>query len=360
MYGEFDGTSWTTQVVEQASHPSGWRNFDNPSLAIDSSGVVHIGYDFRLSENPRKYDIKYANDSSGSFAPEIRYRFDAASGLSSGINEVDFSTILTGPAGTMHLFYLKEDNINSSRGNLYYQSRDASGNWSSEQLIDGTYQVVNPNNFVKTGTASNGMAAYNDPNGHALVFFVEGGDLKAYSTASGTPTKVTILTGVAAFHDYAVNGTTEILHVTTSAGSPHIYSRFSGSSSWNQEFVVTSHTGTEIAINSTNRVMVVQSESLGSNGGSGNDLLFVTDTITVPDNTPPVLSSVTIPNSSMKVGDVVTVTITVTDDGGDVYSLTSGTVGGFTLGNLSRVNSTTYTAQFTVPEGGTDVAAGSN
>jgi len=63
----------------------------------------------------------------------------------------------------------------------------------------------------------------------------------------------------------------------------------------------------------------------------------------------------------MKVGSNVTATITVTDDGGTTYTLVGGsTIGGFTLDGLSRSNSTTYTVTFTVTNGGTDVAAGSD
>ncbi|TVZ41001.1 OmpA family protein [Alteromonadaceae bacterium 2753L.S.0a.02] len=81
------------------------------------------------------------------------------------------------------------------------------------------------------------------------------------------------------------------------------------------------------------------------------------------DSTPPTISSVSIPNSAMKVGDVVTASITVTSDTDDYTTGSggiSGTIGGFTLGSLSRISSTSYTAQFTITNGGTDVAAGSN
>ena len=75
----------------------------------------------------------------------------------------------------------------------------------------------------------------------------------------------------------------------------------------------------------------------------------------------PTISSVAIPNVAMKVGSSVTATITVTDDGGTTYTLVAGsTIGGFTLGGLSRTNNTSYTATFTVTNGGTDIAAGSN
>ncbi|MCA9200384.1 MAG: hypothetical protein KDA87_22745, partial [Planctomycetales bacterium] len=71
--------------------------------------------------------------------------------------------------------------------------------------------------------------------------------------------------------------------------------------------------------------------------------------------------NVSIPDTAMNVGDVVTATITVASDS-DNYATNSpsGNVGGFPLSNFQKTNDTTYTAQFTIAEGGTDVAAGSD
>jgi hypothetical protein len=79
----------------------------------------------------------------------------------------------------------------------------------------------------------------------------------------------------------------------------------------------------------------------------------------IADVTPPSITNVSIPNVAMKIGDVVTATITVASDA-DTLTLTSGTIGGFTLGSLTKVSATSYTATFTVANGGTDVAAGSS
>ncbi|NRB38853.1 MAG: hypothetical protein HRU20_10355, partial [Pseudomonadales bacterium] len=92
---------------------------------------------------------------------------------------------------------------------------------------------------------------------------------------------------------------------------------------------------------------------------AGNAAPQFTNTIT-KDVSAPVISAVSIPDAAMNIGDVVTVTLTVADDGGDTYSNLSGTVGGFALSNLNRTGPTSYTAQFTVSKGGTDVAAGSD
>ncbi len=80
----------------------------------------------------------------------------------------------------------------------------------------------------------------------------------------------------------------------------------------------------------------------------------------VIDTLAPTITAVSIPDVALNVGDVATVTLTVEDDGGDTYTNVSGTIAGFALSGLTRVDSATYTAQFTVTEGGADVAAGAD
>ena len=84
-----------------------------------------------------------------------------------------------------------------------------------------------------------------------------------------------------------------------------------------------------------------------------------TFSITIQDTTAPTITAVSIPNSTHKVGDTITATITVSSDS-DTYSLGSSKVAGYTLGSLSKTNDTTYTATFTVSDGGTDFAASSD
>ncbi|WP_210253442.1 Ig-like domain-containing protein [Antarcticirhabdus aurantiaca] len=91
---------------------------------------------------------------------------------------------------------------------------------------------------------------------------------------------------------------------------------------------------------------------------AGNDaasLPATSVTNNTPDTTPPVITAVSIPNSPLKIGDTVTANITVAPDA-DTYTLQSGTIGGYTLGGLTKVNATTYTATFTITPG-SDVAA---
>ncbi|MCG8551003.1 MAG: Ig-like domain-containing protein, partial [Desulfobacterales bacterium] len=74
------------------------------------------------------------------------------------------------------------------------------------------------------------------------------------------------------------------------------------------------------------------------------------------DTTAPEIHQVSLAPSGFQVGDIVTVTLTVADDGGDVYTQINGNVGGYPITNLVRVDATTYTARFTITEGGQDLA----
>ena len=62
----------------------------------------------------------------------------------------------------------------------------------------------------------------------------------------------------------------------------------------------------------------------------------------------------------MQVGDQDTLTILIDPDLGNTFSLHSGSLGSFSLGNLQRISDTIYTAEFTVSEGGTDYPAEQN
>jgi Big-like domain-containing protein/Calx-beta domain-containing protein/type IX secretion system substrate protein len=132
------------------------------------------------------------------------------------------------------------------------------------------------------------------------------------------------------------------------------------STSYTATFTITNG-GTDVASGSSIPVIVTITDSSGNASASfGTGISQASDPI---DANNPSISAISIPAASMKVGDVVTATITVPDDGGDDYTSgsggISGTIGGFALGSLSRVSSTSYTATFTVINGGTDIAAGS-
>ena len=72
----------------------------------------------------------------------------------------------------------------------------------------------------------------------------------------------------------------------------------------------------------------------------------------------PVITGVSIPNETMRIGSVVPVTITVETDEGNTFTLVDGgRIGGYPLEGLARVNETTYTCSFTVFDEGLDYPA---
>ena len=72
------------------------------------------------------------------------------------------------------------------------------------------------------------------------------------------------------------------------------------------------------------------------------------------------ISNVTIPNFPMGIGDIISATITVSNDGDLPYTFVSGSIGGYLLTGFSRVDATTYLANFEITEGGNSYLADQN
>ncbi|MFD2366881.1 Ig-like domain-containing protein [Pseudoduganella sp. GCM10020061] len=149
-YGEFDlqAGSWTTNVVQQASHPSGWYNFDDPMLAIGQNGVLHAVYNY-ADASVHDYYIKYATstDNGATWTSSTVLQTTIA-----GIDELHIPKIRVDAAGTVHLFYVREDNQNDYFGNLYYQTKAAgSTTWSAPLKLAQT-----PETYYEVATDGNG------------------------------------------------------------------------------------------------------------------------------------------------------------------------------------------------------------
>ncbi|GHF83308.1 Ig-like domain-containing protein [Thalassotalea marina] len=98
----------------------------------------------------------------------------------------------------------------------------------------------------------------------------------------------------------------------------------------------------------------VQVQDDGGTANSGVDTSSTSQfTITV-DTKAPVISSVSIPDSAHKVGDAVTVTINAGETG---LSLVSGSVNGVNVTGFTDNNNNTYSATYTIVNGGTDLAS---
>jgi len=134
------------------------------------------------------------------------------------------------------------------------------------------------------------------------------------------------------------NGAEETLNVTPSA------------------YGVQVHLGT--SINDATKVVISSVQYVSFNDFDVTDVKPAS--ATPADTTPPVITGISIPNAPMKIGSVVTATITVAADT-DTYTLGAGsTIAGQALGNLVKTGAATYTATFTIAEGAADIAAGAN
>jgi uncharacterized repeat protein (TIGR02543 family) len=135
-YGFYNRTtnSWSFQEIEAYSDPMGWKNFDEPAIAVDSTGAVHMVYHFANVNEPRNYNIKYATNKSGSWINSTIVS------TGSGSDEVYFPQIEIDHNDKVHITYEKEDNQNTYGANVYYTSKNASDNTfpAATKIIDST------------------------------------------------------------------------------------------------------------------------------------------------------------------------------------------------------------------------------
>ena len=167
---------------------------------------------------------------------------------------------------------------------------------------------------------------------------------------------------------------TGIPRISLDVGGTTKYATFiSGNATATSGTILTFRYTVEAGLVDSNGIIVTNSVDLNGGSivdtdadGSGADLSNISFASTVAvlvDGTAPSITAVSISNSAHKVSDTVTATITVTSDSDDYTTgsgAITGTINGYTLGSLSKVNDTTYIATFTITDGGTDVAAGSN
>ena len=238
--------------------------------------------------------------------------------------------------------------ISSVNGTVGTATADGSGNWSitASTLNSGAHTITATatDTAGNVSSASSGLSVTIDAMAPALT--VGSVDISADTGTSNSD----FLTQTAS---QTITGT---LSGTLAAGDI-LYGSVDNGSTWTN--ITSKVSGTSISwdgatLSGSSSILFKITDAAGNDSATTGGQAYVLDT------TAPSITAVSIPNSTMKVGATVTATITVADDGGSTYTLGGSTIGGFTLGSLARTNSTTYTAQFTVTEGGTDVAAGSD
>ncbi|CAK0741659.1 hypothetical protein CCP2SC5_1100001 [Azospirillaceae bacterium] len=158
--------------------------------------------------------------------------------------------------------------------------------------------------------------------------------------------------------DFVTNTPSQTITATLSASLASgdiLYGSIDGGATWTN--VTSKVSGTSISWNGVSLASGANTIEFKVTDSAGNNGTAATQNAAL-DITPPGIASVTIPATTMKVGSVVTATITVTNDA-DNYTTgngrLSGTIGGFALTNFTRISNTQYTAQFTVTEGGNNI-----
>ncbi|VAX10039.1 hypothetical protein MNBD_GAMMA26-483, partial [hydrothermal vent metagenome] len=320
-----DGELKNIQVVVGSTAVSG----DPVELKIYSGESVAVG------------DLLHTQTFSGSMAATYTASSDYT------FQSLALSPAVSITSGSVYTFHFSSAassyDFAYSAGNSYVNGQlyaDAGGGFSStfEMVFQVTQTAVASNVAPAAGTVTANDVTQANAGASSYVFTV------AYSDADSNFDSTTI-------------GTDD---VTVSGGATVTGASWSGTAtSGTATYTISPPGGTwDDGDNGTYTIAIVGSQVgdttpayVAANASAGSFTVSM-------DTSAPIISAVTIPDAAMKVGDVVSVTLTVGDDGGDIYTNLSGTVGGFALSGLSRTNSTTYAAQFAVINGGTDVAAG--
>lgn len=87
-----------------------------------------------------------------------------------------------------------------------------------------------------------------------------------------------------------------------------------------------------------------------------NNKPYSANSFYIIDKTPPVIRSVNIPNTPMKIGDTIPVTILVVPDA-DNYKMVTGNINSLGLTGFAKKNDSVYTASFVIANGTSDVEA---
>lgn len=148
-YGVYNGSNWQFTVIDADS--SGSKNFDNPVIAIDSLGDVHIVYQY---SDPTDYYVRYATNHSESWVNST-----VVTCKNSGIDELHDPCVVIDENNIVHVSYVREDNQNDYYGNYYYTSKgrtDASFPLA-QKLID---VVSEEKNYYYSPSVSDGSALY--------------------------------------------------------------------------------------------------------------------------------------------------------------------------------------------------------
>ncbi|MCB0550918.1 MAG: exo-alpha-sialidase, partial [Phaeodactylibacter sp.] len=124
-----NGSSWNFTEIETFADPNGWKNTDDPAIAIGPNNNPHVVFNFTDSNNPRQYAVRYTafNGSSWSTVENAW----SQTGVS---NEVSYATIDIDSNNKPHVAFQRETNGTGCDGGLWYTNKTGAS-WSGPTVI---------------------------------------------------------------------------------------------------------------------------------------------------------------------------------------------------------------------------------
>ena len=199
-----NGTSWSFEKVSSYSNSSGWLNTDDPIIRVTSSGVVHIGAQFRNSNN----SASYAGQSYNRLYTVIHHRRDAANTWVTSYpyfqggasNEIGDISMALDTSGNPHFAWQAEVNGSGLDGNLMYTVYTGTGSQTATAANGRDAGWAAPTTII-TGATSAGAGNRNDieidptDNSIHIISYAQGGTGVQYSKKTTGSFATTLVTG---------------------------------------------------------------------------------------------------------------------------------------------------------------------
>jgi hypothetical protein len=342
------GSSFSFTEIQTYTDPNGWKNTDEPILALDLLNRPHVAFVYSEANTPRTYALRYRSFNGTSWnALETPF---SQSGASNEITEMGMDVDAT---GAVHIAFQRETNGTGCDGGLWYTKKISS--WSTPQVLragagncsNRLVQGYSPN--VQTGP---GNQVY-------ILSYNYQGKINLTTNASGSwvSNQVSNLTGSLSPHSFTMNANSDKFIMYNSNNKVRFAFQAVGTNTWSTGDAYTSNAGGPPfagTINNQRQAMgLVDFRPAGSCGNSNPRKLFQTTGFVGPGPPPPPpCTNPTVPTVSVSSGTCPSSSRTLTIASGSLNDATawkwySGSCGGTLVGtgtsiSVSPSSTTTY------------------
>ncbi|MCB9285384.1 MAG: T9SS type A sorting domain-containing protein [Lewinellaceae bacterium] len=124
-----NGSTWTFSEIETYADPNGWKNTDDPAIAIGPNNNPHIVFNYTDSNDPRLYSVRYTAFNGASWST-VEYVW-SQTGAS---NEISYTSLDIDSNNKPHVAFQRETNGTGCDGGLWYSNK-VGGSWSSPVAV---------------------------------------------------------------------------------------------------------------------------------------------------------------------------------------------------------------------------------